>query len=113
MRSIIKIILAGALAALMLTLPARALPADSPDPAELLAEGLLSCHESIDLSACGLPASELGRIYADLLHSRPELFHVAPRLSFTLNSCRHTISGLCLEIYPKTESTHSSKFTIS
>ena len=82
MRSIIKIILAGALAALMLTLPARALPADSPDPAELLAEGLLSCHESIDLSACGLPASELGRIYADLLHSRPELFHVAPRLSF-------------------------------
>ena len=83
MRSIIKIILAGALAALMLTLPARALPADPPDPAELLAEGFLSCHESIDLSACGLPVSELGRIYADLLHSRPELFHVAPRLSFT------------------------------
>ena len=55
----------------------------SLDPSALLLEGLLACEEAIDLSACALPADDLGVVYARLSYSHPELFHVAPRLSFT------------------------------
>ena len=65
----------------VLRIPTRAV--EDPDAAALLLEGLLNCAETVDLSATALPASDLGRIYADLLHSHPELFHVAPRLSYT------------------------------
>lgn len=53
------------------------------DPAALLLEGLLLCAETVDLSAAALPAEALGTVYTALLHSHPELFHVAPRLSFS------------------------------
>lgn len=65
-------------------------------------EGLVACEEKIDLSACDLSPSDLGRLYADLLYSHPELFHVALRLSYTTrevtvngNPCRQVS-----EIYP-------------
>ena len=48
-----------------------------------LSEGLLACAETIDLSACGVTVEELCAAYTRLLHGTPELFHVAPRLSFT------------------------------
>ena len=66
-----------------LRIPTRAVKAEDPDPAALLLEGFLNCAETVDLSAAALPAADLGRLYADLLHSHPELFHVALRLSYT------------------------------
>ncbi len=53
------------------------------DPAAILLEGLTDCREAIDLSGASLPVSELGRVYLTILHSHPELFHVAPRLSYS------------------------------
>ena len=52
------------------------------DPSLLLIEGLTVCSESIDLQDASLPAGELGRLYQEVLLSNPELFHVAPRLSY-------------------------------
>ena len=63
----------------------RALPVlatDTPDPATALVEGLTDCLTSIDLRGASLPVSELGRLYQNVLLSTPELFHVAPRLSY-------------------------------
>ncbi len=81
------------------SLPVRA---ETPDPAAILLDGLLSCEEAIDLSACNLSSSDLGRVYADLLHSHPELFHVALRLTFT--SRETAVNGqaqrLVAEVYP-------------
>ena len=72
------------------------------DPAEVLLAGLLACEAAVDLSDCALPVTQLGRVYADLLYSHPELFHVAPRLSFT--SREATVNGealrLVAEVYP-------------
>lgn len=56
--------------------------AESTAPTALLLEGLTACAERIDLSGASLPVSELGALYLSLLHDRPELFHVAPRLSY-------------------------------
>ena len=53
------------------------------DAEEVLLEGLLSCEAVIDLEGYALPASALGEVYARLLYGYPELFHVAPRLSYT------------------------------
>ena len=53
------------------------------DPAAIILEGLTDCREAIDLSGASLPVSELGRVYLTILHSHPELFHVAPRLSYS------------------------------
>ena len=66
-----------------LTLLVRADTQQGSDPVALLAEGLTACSESIDLQGASLTPSELGRIYAELLLDRPELFHVAARLSYT------------------------------
>lgn len=63
-------------------LPIIAETAPVPDPAALLLAGLTDCAESIDLSGASLPVTELGRLYLTILHSHPELFHVAPRLSY-------------------------------
>lgn len=52
------------------------------DPAAILSAGLTACREAIDLRDASLPVSELGRVYQALLLDRPELFHVAPRLSY-------------------------------
>ena len=63
----------------------RALPVlaiDPPDPATALAEGLTDCLASIDLRGASIPVSELGELYQNVLLSHPELFHVAPRLSY-------------------------------
>ncbi len=64
--------------------------------------GLLACEAVIDLSEYALPTAELGRLYANLLHSHPELFHVALRLSYT---SREVVAGggrirLVTEVYP-------------
>ncbi len=67
----------------VLPAPTRAVYAEDGDPMTLLLAGLLACAETVDLSAAALPVSDLGRLYADLLHSHPELFHVALRLSYT------------------------------
>lgn len=72
------------------------------EPQNRILTGLLACDGVIDLSDCSLPASELGRVYATLLHDHPELFHVAPRLSFRTRDV--DIDGLTertvTEIYP-------------
>ena len=52
------------------------------DPAAILTEGLTACQDAIDLSGASLPITELGQVYLSVLHSHPELFHVAPRLSY-------------------------------
>ena len=69
--------------AILATIPRPVHARRSTDPSVLLLEGLLACEEVIDLSAGALPAADLGRVYANLLYSHPELFHVAPRLSYT------------------------------
>ena len=63
---------------------ALALPisAESPSPADTLLAGLLACETAIDLRDASLPAASVGRLCLGLLHSRPELFYVAPRLSY-------------------------------
>lgn len=53
------------------------------DAAALLTDGMLTCAEEIDLAACSLPVSQLSRVYTAVLHSHPELFHVAARISYT------------------------------
>ena len=72
------------------------------DPSAILLDGLLACETAIDLTACALLAADLGRVYADLLHSHPELFHVALRLSFA--SREIMVDGetvrLVAEVYP-------------
>lgn len=60
-----------------------ALQADS-----LLLEGLWECREVIELPEAAIPTDELGRRYLNLLHDHPELFHVAPRLSYTYSPPR-------------------------
>ena len=63
-------------------LPAAAKSPTAATPSLLLMEGLTDCLESIDLRDASLPVSELGRLYQEVLLSNPELFHVAPRLSY-------------------------------
>ena len=62
-----------------------------------LAEGLLYCAETVDLSEETVTAEELCAVYAALLQDSPELFHVAPRLSFTLREETERWVG---EVYP-------------
>ena len=68
------------------------------DPAAILLEGLTDCREAIDLSGASLPVSELGRVYLTILHSHPELFHVAPRLSYSYTERDGTRA--VAEVYP-------------
>lgn len=87
-----------------LSLPASAAEsAVLPDIlSEVLSDGLLACEEVIDLTAYNLPASRLGEVYASLLYDRPELFHVALRLSYTARDV--TVRGqtvrMVAEVYP-------------
>ncbi len=76
--------------------------AENTDPAAALLEGLTACAESIDLSGASLPVSALGRLYQSLLHSHPELFHVAPRLSYgyTETMADGTPCRTVTEVYP-------------
>lgn len=71
-------------------------------PEAVLLAGLLACDEVIDLSAASLPVSELGRVYANLLYSHPELFHVALRLSFASREAvgEGTSVRTVTEVYP-------------
>ena len=72
------------------------------DPAAILAEGLTDCRETIDLSGASLPVTELGQVYLTVLHSHPELFHVALRLSYRCTET--TVDGvptlIVTEVYP-------------
>ncbi len=72
------------------------------DPAAVLLEGLTDCAETIDLRAASLSPDELGQLYAALRLDRPELFHVAPRLSYGYTEA--TTDGLPVrtvtEVYP-------------
>lgn len=65
----------------------------------IILEGLVSCAEVIDLSSCGIPVYGLGTLYQGLLLEYPELFHVAPRLSYTFED-RGDGVRLVKEIYP-------------
>ena len=68
------------------------------DPAAILRIGLTDCAASIDLRGASLPVSELGRLYQAVLLDCPELFHVAPRLSYgyTVEGGTRTVT----EVYP-------------
>ncbi|MBQ7910220.1 MAG: transglutaminase domain-containing protein [Clostridia bacterium] len=79
-------------------LPAAAETAAHADPAAILLGGLTDCRETIDLSGASLPVSELGRVYLSVLHSHPELFHVAPRLSYSYTERDGTRA--VTEVYP-------------
>ena len=82
----------------------RPLPAAAAerDAVEVLLSALLACEDTVDLSACILPVSELGQVYAALLYGYPELFHVALRLSYS--SREVTVQGqrvrVVAEVYP-------------
>ena len=72
------------------------------DPAAILTEGLTACQDAIDLSDASLPITALGQAYLSVLHSHPELFHVAPRLSYRCTEA--TVDGvstlIVTEVYP-------------
>ena len=68
------------------------------DPAAILTEGLTACREIIDLSDSSLPVTELGQVYLTVLHSHPELFHVAPRLSYSYTERDGTRT--VVQVYP-------------
>lgn len=57
-------------------------PAAEPDPSARLYKGLMACEAAIDLGDASLPTAKLGGLYLDLLHTYPELFHVALRLTY-------------------------------
>jgi UDP-N-acetylglucosamine 1-carboxyvinyltransferase len=63
---------------------------------------LTACREIIDLSDSSLPVSALGQVYLTVLHSHPELFHVALRLSYRCTES--TVDGvptlIVTEVYP-------------
>ena len=52
------------------------------DPSARLYEGLMACEAAIDLGDASLPTAGLGGLYLELLHTHPELFHVALRLTY-------------------------------
>ena len=74
--------------------------AADPDPAAILSEGLFSCAEVIDLGDCALPAEALGGLYARVLWENPELFHVAPRLTYRSREDGSGGGRLVWEVYP-------------
>lgn len=47
-----------------------------------LVHSLLACAETVDLTDCAITPSALGAVYVRVLQAHPELFHVAPRLSY-------------------------------
>ena len=73
-------------------------PGAASGAAAVLTEALLSCAERVDLSRFSIPPSDLGGLYAEVLYSHPELFHVALRLSYTAAGVgeRRTVT----EVYP-------------
>lgn len=77
-------------------------PAARYDAEALLLEGLTDCAEVIDLRDASLPVAELGSLYLGLLHSHPELFHVAPRLSYGYaeTAVRGVPAYTVTEVYP-------------
>lgn len=76
--------------------------AEDSDPTAMLLEGLVACRETVSLAGASLPVSELGGLYLSLLHDRPELFHVAPRLSYgyTETVVNGTPCRTVTEVYP-------------
>ncbi len=67
-----------------LSFPIRATEPAGPPPLEsCLLEGLLACETALDLSDHALPVAELAAVYAGVLQDHPELFHVAPRMTYT------------------------------
>ena len=68
----------------------------------MLLMGLEACDTVIGLRDTGLPVAELGVIYLRLLHGHPELFYVAPRLSYgyTESSVNGVPCRTVTEVYP-------------
>ncbi len=58
----------------------------------------MSCAAVIDLTMYTLPVTELGQLYAAVLHECPELFHVAYRFSYTY--CVRGDTSVVAEVYP-------------
>ncbi len=65
---------------------------------ERLRRGLFDCDARIDLAVYALSPAELGRIYTALLEDDPLLFHVAPRLSYTVTTA--SSGEVVAAIYP-------------
>lgn len=61
----------------------------------LLADGLFAGRETIDLSAVGLPRTELGEVFSAVMNDTPELFYVESRLSYT-----YDVTGVVLTVTP-------------
>ncbi len=78
--------------------PVSAADAEGNGAAAYIAEGLLSCAETLELSAYAVPASALGQVYAEALYGHPELFHAALRLSFSAVGTGE--ARMVTEIYP-------------
>ena len=72
------------------------------DPASILLTELVACAETVDMRNVSLPVSELGGVYLNLLHSHPELFHVAMRLSYgyTETVVQGIPTATVTEVYP-------------
>ena len=77
-------------------LPIRAKESEAK---EIILEGLINCDDVIDLSSYAIPVHGLGTLYQSLLLDYPELFHVAPRLTYASED-RGCGVRLVKEIYP-------------
>ncbi len=69
--------------------------AATPSAESTLLTALTVCQAEVDMAAYGLTVGELGQLLADVLHEHPELFHMAPHLSYRYNG-----DGLVLTVYP-------------
>ncbi len=83
--------------------PVSATSVSAPDAemngaAAYIADALLACAETLELSAYAIPVSELGQVYAEALYGHPELFHAALRLAFSAVGTGE--ARVVSEIYP-------------
>ena len=67
---------------------------------ETIVEGLVACAEVVDLSGYGLSVEAFGTLYREILLDSPELFHVAPRLSYVTEAAGEGERRV-KEIYPQ------------
>ena len=85
------------LSCIFLSFPYRTSAEEVPAPSlqGILVTALKANRDAIDVAACAIPVSAIGRLFADVLHEHPDLFHVGRSLSY-----RYGGDGRVLTVYP-------------
>ncbi len=88
------LVLTLCLTCIFLCLPASA-AALPPTIHETLATALWGCQAEVDVAAYNITTSEIGGMFAEVLHEHPTLFHVENHFSY-----RYNAAGTVLTVYP-------------